>query len=79
MAIDNKSVIYYEINDNSTNENIFLNFINNLMTKLKNESVEIFVFVLYNLSCHKTPFMKKLFSNKIFLQYYLHFLIVDPI
>lgn len=66
MAIDNKSVIYYEIRDNSTNENIFLNFINNLITKLKNESVENFVFVLDNLSCHKTPSMKKLFlDNKI--------------
>ena len=66
MAIDSKSVIYYEICDKSTNENIFFNFIKKLITKLKNDSVKNFVLVLDNLSCHKTPSMKQLFlDNKI--------------
>ena len=66
MAIDDKSVIYYEICDKSTNENIFLNFTQNLITKLKNESAKNFVLILDNLSCHKTPSMKQFFlDNKI--------------
>lgn len=54
-AIDEKDIIYYQFNDDNTNENIFLNFMENLKLKLEKLKIDKYVIILDNFTGHKTP------------------------
>ena len=63
-AVDNKSVIYYEINEENTDESIFLKFMKNLKIKLELMNISNFVIILDNLSCHKTQVLKNFYIEE---------------
>lgn len=63
MAIDNDSVVYYEFKEESTNEEIFYNFMKNLIFHLKKKKIFPSILILDNFSCHKTRKLIELYSN----------------
>ena len=70
IVINENSVIHYEINSQKTNNDIFLNFVNNLIFKINEGNITNFSFFLDNLSCHKTTKVIKFFAeNKINIIY----------
>ena len=54
MAVTEKEVIYYQLNKESTNEESFLCYMENLLNKLKEKKEEHYIIVMDNLACHKT-------------------------
>lgn len=63
-AVDNTSVLYYEINEENTDESIFLKFMKNLKNKLEKINIYNFVVILDNLSCHKTQLLKNFYIEE---------------
>lgn len=54
MAIDNESVIYYEITEGTTTQDSFYTFMEKLLNKIKEKNLGKYAIVMDNLSCHKT-------------------------
>ena len=66
MAINDKKVLYFEINREPTNEETFFSFMEKLKEAIKKENINPFVLVLDNLSCHKTKKLIEFYAkNKI--------------
>lgn len=63
MAIDENSVVYYEINSESTTEDKFYNFIQKLICEITSKKLYPCVLVLDNHSSHKTKKLKELYYN----------------
>lgn len=63
MAIEENSVVYYEINDESTTEDKFYNFIKKLVHEINSKNLFPCVLVLDNYSAHKTKKLKELYYN----------------
>ena len=63
-AVGESNLIYYEINEQNTNESVFLQFMKNLKVKLIEMNVGQFVVILDNLRCHKTPLLKKFYEEE---------------
>lgn len=65
-TVDENSIIHYMINDENTNENCFLKFMDELKNKIIEKNITQYVIILDNLSCHKTTLLKKYYvENKI--------------
>jgi len=65
-AIDENRVLTYSINNNNTDEKIFLEFMIKLKEKIDSMKIKDFVIILDNLSCHKTPLLKEFYiKNKL--------------
>lgn len=65
-AIDENNVLSYSINDNNTDEKIFLEFMIKLKEKIDSMKIKDFVIILDNLSSHKTPLLKEFYiKNKL--------------
>lgn len=64
MAIDEEKIIYYEINENSTNEEVFLHFMEKFYEEIIKKNLVPFVLILDNLSCHKTDKLLEFYSKK---------------
>ena len=66
MAVNKDGIIYYEINEQSTTQDSFLNYMNKLVNKIKEIKKEKYVIVLDNLSVHKTSKVIEFYrENKI--------------
>ena len=66
MAVNEKEVIYYQLNKETTNEESFLLYMKNLLDVLKNKKEEHYIIVMDNLSCHKTEKLISFYKdNKI--------------
>lgn len=64
-AIDDSNLLYYTINDENTNEQIFLDFMVNLKNILKSLNINNnFVIILDNLSCHKTALLNNYYLKE---------------
>lgn len=63
-AVGESEIIYYEINEQNTNESVFLQFMKNLKIKLEQMNINQFVIILDNLSCHKTPLLKSFYEEE---------------
>ena len=63
MAINKNSVIYYEINKETTNESLFLNFMKNFVTNIRQKIIEHYIVVMDNLSCHKTKSLIQFYKD----------------
>ena len=63
-AVSESEIIHYEINEQNTNESVFLQFMKNLKNKLEQINISQFVVILDNLSCHKTPLLKKFYEEE---------------
>lgn len=58
--------IYWEINEDNTNEEVFLNYVKNLKAKLESILYPKYVICMDNLNSHKTPSLMKFYKdNKI--------------
>ena len=64
MAIDDSSIIYYELTKETTNKDTFLKFIQKVILKLNEKKVEKYVLILDNLSCHKTQELFNFYNEK---------------
>ena len=64
MAVNDDSVLHYEINDESTNEERFYKFMETLREIILEKKLSPYVIVLDNLSCHKTKKLIELYSSK---------------
>ena len=64
MAVNNDSVLYYQINDESTNEETFYIFMQKLGEIILEKKLSPYVIVLDNLSSHKTKKLIELYSSK---------------
>ena len=66
MSIDENQIIYYEINKESTTQNIFLQYMKNLKQYLDKKNYDKYVILLDNLSSHKTKELMDFYTeNKI--------------
>ena len=66
MAIDNSSVIYFEINYETTTQESFLKFMENFVKTIKEKKIVKYVIVMDNSSCHKTEkLISFYYKNKI--------------
>ena len=66
MTVSSNEVIYYSISGDSTNSEVFLEYMKNLKKVLDEKSIKQYVLLLDNLSSHKSPLLIKFFSeNKI--------------
>jgi len=54
LAVYEKGVVYYEINKANTDEETFLNYMDNLKKEIEKKNIWPYLIVLDNLSCHKT-------------------------
>lgn len=54
MAISENGIVYYELNIANTDEKIFINFIDKLVKKIHEKSIDNFAIFLDNLSVHKS-------------------------
>ena len=63
-AVGESELIHYEINEQDTNELVFLKFMKNLKMKLEKNNISQYVVILDNLSCHKTPLLKKFYDEE---------------
>ena len=64
MGIYEKDVIHYSLNDETTNEEIFLKFIQDLQLKLKEKKIVNYTLFLDNLSVHKTSKLIKYYAEQ---------------
>lgn len=70
MAINEKEVLYYKLNKETTNEERFLNFMENLLKKLDDKKDEKYVIIMDNLLSHKTERLIQFYNeNKINILY----------
>lgn len=53
MAINNEKFVHYEINLKIINEDNFIDFMENLIKKIKNNKIEHYTIFLGNLLVHK--------------------------
>jgi hypothetical protein len=66
MTVSSNEVIYYSISDESTNSDVFLEYMKKLKKVIDEKSIKQYVLLLDNLSSHKSPLLIKFFSeNKI--------------
>ena len=66
MAIDDINIIHFEINKENTNQDIFLQFMKNLLREIKLKNIKKYAIIMDNLSSHKTEELLKFYSeNKI--------------
>lgn len=66
LTVDKNEVIYYKLNKQSTNEETFFIYLNDLVNKIKQKFSEKYIIVLDNLSAHKTSkIINYLIENKI--------------
>ena len=63
-AVGENNVIYYEINDENTNENIFLNFMKNLKLNIDKMKIDRYVVILDNFSGHKTSLLLRYYQEE---------------
>ncbi len=63
MAVNKDGIIYYEINEESTTQESFLNYMNNLVNKIKENHKENYVIIMDNLSVHKTSKLMEFYKN----------------
>lgn len=54
MAVSENGIVYYELNIANTDEKIFINFIDKLVKKIHEKSIDNFAIFLGNLSVHKS-------------------------
>lgn len=62
-AVDERNLLYYEINDDNTNEKIFLEFCKNLKNKIDENKIDKYVIILDNFSVHKTKLLKEYYQE----------------
>ena len=66
MAVDDKNIIYFEINKENTNQDVFLLFMENLLREIKLKNIKKYAIIMDNLSSHKTKELLNFYSkNKI--------------
>lgn len=66
MLISQDEVIHYSLNDNTTNEESFLLFIQECVNKLISKNFVNYIIIMDNLSCHKTSKLFQFyFDNKV--------------
>ena len=66
LIISDCSVMHYKITDANTDENIFYNFMEEVLSKLSTYQDAKFVIIMDNLSCHRTPKLLNYYSeNKL--------------
>lgn len=63
MAVNEDSIVYYEINYESTNEDRFFKFTEKLISEINSKNLFPCVLVLDNFSSHKTRRLKELYYN----------------
>lgn len=63
LSVYEKGVLYHQINKDNTNENTFLNYMINLIMKIKEKINGPYLIVMDNLSCHKTKKLYEFYSN----------------
>ena len=63
LAVDEKEVLYYKINEFSTDSKNFLDFIKELNVTLLKKKYNNYVLILDNLSAHKTSELIEYYSN----------------
>lgn len=63
-AVGENEIIYYEINDENTNENVFLNFMKNLKFNLEKLKIDKYAIILDNFAGHKTPSLLEYYKEK---------------
>ena len=60
MGINMNGIIYYKIVDTTINENIFGNFIGDLLNKMTKQEKENSLIIFDNASCHKTKKIRQI-------------------
>ena len=66
MAVNEKGIVHFELKEESTNQNSFLNFMNNFLLKIKEKPENKYVIIMDNLPVHKTSKLIKFYTeNKI--------------
>ena len=66
LIVDNKSIIFYKINKESTNQQTFLAFLKDFLKIIKTKEQKPFILVMDNLAVHKTSVIRYfLIENKI--------------
>jgi len=60
-AIDEQQVLYYNITEQNTSENTFLDFMEKLLEKIKEKNIGKYVIIFDNLSSHKTELLKEFY------------------
>ena len=63
LIISKNEIIYYKINKTNTNENKFLEFMNEALKEIKLKKIEKYIIVLDNLSSHKTSKVINFFKD----------------
>jgi transposase len=63
MGVDKESVIYYEFNYETTNEEIFYKFMQKLIKSISNKNLYPCVIIMDNYSCHKTRKLIQLYNE----------------
>jgi len=63
LIISKNEIIYYKINKTNTNENTFLEFMNEALKEIKLKKIEKYIIVLDNLSSHKTSKVINFFKD----------------
>lgn len=70
LIVSEKEVIYYKINEQSTNEENFLIFMQEAINTIKTKEIGPYIIIMDNLSVHKTPKLLKFYDdNKINILY----------
>lgn len=66
MGVNEKGVLFFKINKENTNNKIFLEFMEGLYKKIKENKIDRYAIVLDNLSCHKVKELYDFYiKNKI--------------
>lgn len=66
LVVSKDKVIYFEINEQGTNQKTFIKFLEGFIKSIENEDNKKYILVLDNLSAHKTPEVTNfLIDNKI--------------
>lgn len=63
LSVNEKGVLYYEINKENTNENIFLTYMDSLFKKIKEKIIGPYLIVMDNLNIHKTKKLYEFYIN----------------
>ena len=64
VAVGENNVIYYEINNENTNENIFLSFMKNLKFNFDKLKIDRCIIILDNFREDKIPLLLKYYQKK---------------
>ena len=64
LAVSKDDILHYQIIKENTNSEIFINFMNKLIDKLKEKKIENFLFILDNFSGHLTLQLFKFYREK---------------